>query len=196
MNLPALSGELEWIGKLKFRRKYNNKPGLSIFPLLLLPMSEASLSHTTPKRAHYDHWASGSVSRLIDWLLLLLPILTPLSAPTRGNNSIAVSGFCFVCNCSCKIMNWFLFFMKFEIMYKVLLKYLNIYSLLFFFFHLVALWVKLGASRSVSLPFAGFWWEFPWAYLVYHANEKFYEKFSSSHKKSLEKNKEHSPLLE
>lgn len=31
MNLPALNGELELKGKLKFRRKYNNKPSLSIF---------------------------------------------------------------------------------------------------------------------------------------------------------------------
>lgn len=31
MNLPALNGELELKGKLKFRRKYSNKPPPSIF---------------------------------------------------------------------------------------------------------------------------------------------------------------------
>lgn len=55
------------------------------------------------------------------------------------------------------------------------------------FFHLVALLVKLGASRSAALPFAALWREFPWGYLVYRANEEFYEKFSSPLEKGLEK---------
>lgn len=58
MNLPALNGKLKLKGKLKFRRKYNNKPPLPIFSLLLFQMSEAALSHCTHINAHCDHLAT------------------------------------------------------------------------------------------------------------------------------------------
>lgn len=56
MNLPALYGELESKGKLKFRRKYNNKPSLSIFSPFVILESEAPFSHITHIEIYYDHW--------------------------------------------------------------------------------------------------------------------------------------------
>lgn len=56
MNLPALYGELASKSKLKFRRKYNNKPSLSIFFSFAILESEAPLSQTTHIKIHFDHW--------------------------------------------------------------------------------------------------------------------------------------------
>jgi hypothetical protein len=63
VNLPALNSELELKGKLKFRRKCDNKAALSFFSLILLfQMSKLSLSHTAQIRAHCDHKARIGVS--------------------------------------------------------------------------------------------------------------------------------------
>lgn len=43
MNLSALNGKLELKGKLKFKRKYNNKP-LPFFPFYFLNVRNSKLS--------------------------------------------------------------------------------------------------------------------------------------------------------
>lgn len=134
-----------------------------------------------------------SVSWLIDWLLLLLPILTPLSAPTRGNNSIAISGFCFVCNCSCKIVNCF-YFMKFEIMYKVLLEYLHVHSLLFF--SLGGPFGKTGSFKVSSPSFCSPLMGIPMGISCLTCQWRVLWEIFQSPWKGVGKNKEHNPLLE
>lgn len=56
MNLPALNGELKLKGKLKFRRKYNNKPSLPIFFSFAISDVRGSTQLYYHIRVHCHSW--------------------------------------------------------------------------------------------------------------------------------------------
>lgn len=114
MNLPGLNGELKLKDKLKFRRKYN-KPPLSLFSFSFFPPTPNPFGCFEYQRIHCVTLLTEESILLTGckWCLLFgfyhhYPFLLLYIPPPekKCNNSVAANEGCFVCNCSCIIVDW------------------------------------------------------------------------------------------